>query len=272
LLVAASLVAPSAGTGCSSRSSGKTVRVAAASDLTRAFGEIGQAFQAKTGIEPIIDFTSSGALAKQIEQGVPYTLFASASKSFVDQVVVAGRCDASTIYQYSRGRLVVWTRGPAPHQLSELTDPKYRRIAIANPDHAPYGKAAVEALQSAGLYDQLKDKIVPAESVQVAFTYAQKGSVDAALVAMSLAVADTSGGYLAIDPSLHKPLDQALVVCGKGEETAAARQLAAFIASSEGREILMRYGFSLTGEVAAPTPAQGSARSSDASPATGSAS
>jgi molybdate transport system substrate-binding protein len=248
--------------GCSSKPSAKTVHVAAASDLTRAFDELGKAFQAKTGIEPVIDFSSSGLLAKQIEQGAPYTLFASASKGYVDQVVAAGRCDAATVYQYSRGRLVVWTKGPAPHQLSELTDARYRRIAIANPDHAPYGKAAKQALESAGLYAQLEGKLVPAERVQAAFTYAKEGSTDAAIVAMSLAVVDTSGGYLPVDPSLHQPLDQALVVCGKGEETASARQLAAFIGSTEGREILTRYGFSLSGEVASPSPPAGSAQGS----------
>ena len=168
---------------CSSKSSTKTVHVAAASDLTRAFDELGKAFTAKTGIEPVIDFSSSGLLAKQIEQGAPYALFASASKSFVDQVVNAGRCDASTEYLYSRGRLVVWTRGPPPKQLSELTDPKYRRISIANPDHAPYGKAAKQALEAAGLYSELEGKLVPAESVQAAMTYAKEGSTDAGLVA-----------------------------------------------------------------------------------------
>jgi molybdate transport system substrate-binding protein len=256
------LVAAVAITACSSKPAGKTLHVAAASDLTRAFDEVGKAFTAKTGIEAVIDFSSSGLLAKQIEQGAPYSLFASASKSFVDQVVKAGRCDASTEQLYSRGRLVVWTKGPAPKQLSDLTDPKYRRISIANPDHAPYGKAAKQALESAGLYSQLEGKLVPAESVQAAMTYAKEGSTDAGLVALSLAVIDSSGGYLAIDPSLHQPLDQELVVCGSGEEVAYARQLAAFVGSAEGREILTRYGFSLSGEGAPVAQTPGSAQGS----------
>jgi molybdate transport system substrate-binding protein len=248
LVVAVACVAGVAGSSCSSKPAGKTVHVAAASDLTRAFGELGKAFAARTGIEPIIDFGSSGQLAKQIEQGAPYSVFAAASKDYVDQVVRAGKCDGSTAEMYSRGRLVVWTKGPAPKSLAELTDPKYRRISIANPDHAPYGKAAKQALESAGLWPQLENKIVLAESVQASMTYAREGTTDAALVALSLAVVDTSGGYLAVDPSLHQPLDQELVVCGQNDNTAAGRQFATFVGSPEGKEILTRYGFSLEGE------------------------
>ena len=142
---------------CSSKPSGKTVRVGAASDLAKAMEEIAKEFEARTQIKPLIDFGSSGLLAKQIEQGAPYFLYMAANKSFAEQVVAAGRCDGSTSKLYARGRIVVWTPMgvAAPVKLSDLTDARFKRIAIANPDHAPYGVAAKQALDKAGVWEQL---------------------------------------------------------------------------------------------------------------------
>lgn len=228
---------------------GRVLRIAAASDLARAFTEVGKEFSARTGVTPEFNFGSSGLLAKQIEQGAPYFLYAAANEAFVAQVVKSGRCDGATAARYARGRIVVWTpAGVAPPVvLSDLTDPRFKRIAIANPDHAPYGTAAREALRQAGVWDQLEaaGKIVLAENVQATMLYARERNADAALVALSLAVVSDGGAYLAVDPALHAPLDQALVVCGRGPEADAARQFAAFVASPEGREVMTRYGFVL---------------------------
>lgn len=233
--------------GCSSRSSDKTVRVAAASDLTRAFGELGKEFKARTGITPEFTFGSSGLLAKQIEQGAPYFLYASANKAFAEQVVKAGRCDAATARLYARGRVVVWTAGgkPAPVTLEDLAKPEFKRIAIANPEHAPYGVAAKQALEKVGVWSKIADRIVLAENVQATMLYAKNGDADAAVVALSLAVVTDGGAFLKIDPALHEPLDQQLVVCGNGKEADAARQFADFLSSREGREVMTRYGFIL---------------------------
>jgi molybdate transport system substrate-binding protein len=230
---------------CSTRSEPRVVRVAAASDLQRAFEELGPELEQRTGIKPIFDFGSSGLLAKQISQGAPYFLFAAANASYVDQVVASGRCDAASVRRYARGRIVVWTPSglAAPGKLADLADPRFQRIAIANPDHAPYGLAAKQALQSAGLWNGLQDRIVVADSVQGAMQYARSRSVNAAIVAQSLAVVSDGGGSLLIDGSLHAPLEQSLVVCGTGDEAEAARQLAELIASPDGREVMSRYGF-----------------------------
>jgi molybdate transport system substrate-binding protein len=233
---------------CSSKPPGETVHVAAASDLTKAFDEIGKEFASRSGITLIIDYGSSGLLAKQIENGAPYTLFAAASRDYVDQVVKAGKCDGGSAQMYSVGRLVVWTKGEPLSKLADLADPKYKRVAIANPDHAPYGRAARAALQKAGVWDQIQDRLVLAESVQAAMTYAREGSADVAVVARALAVADGTGHALDVDPTLHPPLEQVMVVCGTGEEAAAARKLATFVMSPEGREVMTRYGFSVSGE------------------------
>ncbi|HEU0035969.1 MAG TPA: molybdate ABC transporter substrate-binding protein [Kofleriaceae bacterium] len=229
-----------------------TIRVAAASDLSKAFTEVGQKFQAKTKVEIQFDFGSSGLLAKQIEQGAPYALYAAANKSFAEQVAKSGKCDASTIQMYARGRVVVWTPDGVdkPASLADLADPRFKRIAIANPDHAPYGVAAKQALEKAGVWDQIKDRIVLGENVQATLQYARTKNADAALVALSLSIVTDGGSALPVDPSLHAPLDQALVVCGTGPGATAAKQFADYLASAEGREIMKRYGFLLPGETA----------------------
>jgi len=240
---------------CSSKRGGRRVRVAAASDLGKAFEEVGKEFAARTGVTPEITFGSSGLLAKQIEQGAPFYLFAAANKGFVETVVKAGRCDGATAKIYGRGRIVVWARTgiTAPVRLADLADAtRYKKIAIANPEHAPYGAAARQALQKSGLWAQIEPRIVLGENIQTTMLYARNGNVDVAVVALSLAVVADGGAYLSIDPSLHDPLDQQLVVCGTGEEADAARQLADFIGSREGREIMTRYGFTVDPAPGAP--------------------
>ncbi len=237
---------------CSSKKGGdnaavKEIRVGAASDLAKAFEDVGKAFAQKTGIKPNFNFSSSGLLAKQIEQGAPFFLYAAANKSFVDQVIKSGKCDPSTAQLYSRGRLVMWAKSGAPAKITDLVDPKYQRIGIANPDHAPYGKAAKQALEKAGIYDQVKDRLVLGENISATMTYAKEGSVDVAFVALSLATATEAQFYSPVDLDLHEPLEQTMIVCGKGAEADAARQLAEFIVSTDGKAIMERYGFSTTG-------------------------
>ncbi|HUJ57713.1 MAG TPA: molybdate ABC transporter substrate-binding protein [Kofleriaceae bacterium] len=251
---------------CSSRGHGKTVRVAAAADLERAFDELAAAFEKKTGITPVIDFGSSGLLSKQISQGAPYYLFAAANADYVDQAVESGRCDATTRNSYARGRVVVWCpSGVAPPvKLADLADPRFKRIAIANPEHAPYGMAAKQALIRAGIWDQLQDKLVLGDNVQITMQYARDHTVDASLVALSLAVVTDGGSFLPIDTSQYDPLDQQLVVCGNGPEADYARRLAAYIGSPDGRELMARYGFHLPDET--PRFAPPSAPAPDAAP------
>ena len=225
----------------------KTFRVAAAADLAKAFDEVGKAYAKQSGVTPVFDFGSSGLLAKQIEQGAPFSLFAAANKNFAEQVVKTGKCDGASMQLYSRGRIVVWGKGGSPTKLEDLVDPKYKRIGVANPDHAPYGKAAVEAMQKAGIYDQVKDRLVLAENVQAAMTYAKEGQVDVSFTALSLAIANDTAGYLAVAPDLHTPLEQSIVVCGKGPEADAAREFAKFVVGDAGRAIMEKYGFSTTG-------------------------
>ena len=169
--------------------------------------------------------------------------------SFLEVPIKAGACDPSTQELYARGHIVVWTKPGehAPQRLQDLTDPRYEHVAIANPQTAPYGKAALEALKSAGIYDQVKPKLVFGNNVQQTLQFAQTGNADAAIVALSLAKV-TNGSTLPIDESLHQPIDQALIVCKHGQNPAAAKEFASFLKSDTGHAIMKKYGFLLPGE------------------------
>jgi len=226
------------------------VQVAAAADLSVAFEEMGKLFEARNGRKVTFSFGASGALAKQLAEGAPFDLFAAANASFVDSAVQAGACDGATKALYARGHLVVWTRtgGVTLHSLAELQNPDIKHIAIANPEHAPYGKAAREALTRAGLWSALEAKIVQAENVRQALQFAQTGNADVAIVALSLVAQDASGARLAVDPELHGPIEQTLVVCRHGKNAAGARAFAQLVESGDGQALLKRYGFSGSNE------------------------
>jgi molybdate transport system substrate-binding protein len=232
------------------------IQVAAASDLTRAFEELGRVFEGKTGQKVAFSFGASGVLAQQLRAGAPFDMFASANSAFVTDVVTAGACDAATQSLYAHGHLVVWTKrgGVQPAaSLADLADPRFRKIAIANPEHAPYGMAAREALQKQGLWAVLEPRIVYGENNRQAHQFAQSGNAEAALVALSLVIGTNDGAYLPVDGSLHAPIDQTLVACQRGRNPDGGRAFASFVRSMEGRGLMRRHGFLLPGE-APPRP------------------
>lgn len=229
------------------------LKVAAAADLAFAFKEIAAAYEKKSGQKVELVMGSTGLLAKQIQEGAPFDVFAAANVSFVDDVVKAGVCDGATKAPYAKGRIVLWSSkkvgGTAPVDVKELTDKKYVKVAIANPEHAPYGKAAQEAMTKAGVWDAVKPKLVYGENVQQALMFAQTGNAEVAVVALSLAVATPDGDYHLIDAALHAEINQAMVVCGKDPARgAAARAFTAYVSSPEGRTVMKRFGFVLPGE------------------------
>ena len=238
--------------GCGKKENGANapIKVAAASDLQLAFKEVGAAFQKKTGKSVTFTFGSTGQLAKQISEGAPYDVFAAANVSFVDEAVKAGACDDATKSMYARGRIVLWTKSTTPSALADLTAEKFVKIAIANPEHAPYGKAARQALEAQGIWDAVQPKIVYGENVSQTLQFAQTGNVEAAIVALSLAKVTEGGSYAVIDATLHKPIDQAIVVCKHGVNATVGKEFAAFVNSEEGRAIMRKFGFLLPGESA----------------------
>lgn len=219
--------------------------VAAASDLTSVFEEIGREFQKATGTKVIFNFGSSGMLAKQIEQGAPVDLFAAANIDFVNQLELKGLILPDTKKVYARGRLVIWTAqhsGIKIEKLSDLTLPEIKRVAIANPEHAPYGMAARQALERAGLWEAVKPKLVYGENIRQTMQYAQTGNVDAAIVSLSLTT-ESDGHWLLVSDELHNPLDQAFAVIKGAKNEAAARVFADFVTGEPGQAIMKRYGF-----------------------------
>jgi len=240
--------------GCSSRAKPGEIKVAAASDLATTFPKVARAFEAKTGNHVTFSFGSSGNFAKQIAEGAPFDLFASANATFVDDTTRAGACDAATKALYARGRIVLWTKdGVAPARTpADLADARFTKVAIANPRHAPYGKAAQQALEATGAWAAVQPKLVFGENIQQTLQFALSGNVEAAIVSLSLVkaqFADKEGkAWNLVDESLHQPLDQALVVCKHGKNAAIARQFAAFVSSPDGRAILSRDGFTLPGQ------------------------
>lgn len=233
------------------------LRVAAAADLARAFEEVGVAFEKATGKKTTFSFGSTGLLSKQIQEGAPFDVYAAANVSYVDELIKKGSVVADTKALYARGRIVLWTKKDAeraaPKGLSDLTETRFTKIAIANPEHAPYGKAAQQALEKAGLWQTVKPKLVYGENVQQTLQFAQTGNADAAIVALSLAVG-SDGDQLTIDEALHEPIDQALAVCEGSKQKEQAKAFATYVNSKEGREILRRFGFLLPGESLAKTP------------------
>lgn len=233
------------------RAGGDALTVAAAADLQFAFTEIAELFEAQTGHKVTLVFGSTGQLAQQIENGAPYDLFAAANIQFVDDLARKGLIVPESVALYARGRIVLAVNkqsGVQATKLKDLTSDAITRIAIANPDHAPYGLAAKQALESAGVWDAVRPKLVLGENVRQTLQFVQTGDVPVGIVALSVAnVPEVS--YTLIDDDLHKPLDQALGVVSASKQQAIARDFAKFINGEQGRPIMRKYGFVLPGEI-----------------------
>ena len=164
-------------------------------------------------------------------------------------MVAAGRGDEATIQTYGFGRLVVWSPDVASRSVEALADPKARTVAIANPEHAPYGRAACQALQTAGVWDAVEPKLVLGDNVSDTLRLATSGNADAAIVALSLVAGDGPGEWSDVPASLYDPLEQALVVTAKDPERAGtARSFATFLATPTSRATMQHHGFVLPGE------------------------
>jgi len=219
--------------------------VSAASNLQPAFTELGTQFEKQTGTRVSFNFGATGSLAQQIAQGAPVDLFAAADRATVDDLAQRGFISNDSVQVYAIGRIVIYARADsslAIQSLADLSNPRIQRIAIANPARAPYGVAAREALQSAGLWNALEPKIILTETIQQSLQYADTGSVDVAITALSLAMS-SKGKWSLIPSNLHKPIEQALGIVKASPNERAARAFAAFVMSAEGQAVLKRYGY-----------------------------
>lgn len=228
--------------------------VAGAADLRPAFEEIGELFNAETGHEVVFEFGSSGQLAQRIIEGAPVDVYASANVAFVDEVLESGVGDPGTKATYAFGRITIWAVAEAWGGWADLddlvTDPDIVFLAIANPQHAPYGLAAKEALVSTGLWETIEPKLVFGENISDTRRLADTRNADAAIIALSLAIAaGDRGEWVLIDEALHSPLEQALiVVTDDPDRVEAAAAFVAFVNGLAGREVMTRFGFVLPGD------------------------
>jgi molybdate transport system substrate-binding protein len=224
--------------------------VAAAADLTPAFEELGREFQATHLIKVVFSFGSSGLLEKQIENGAPMDVFAAANTDYIDQLDKKGLIIPGTRAIYARGRITLWTPKDSPlhiEKITDLTSAEVKRIAIANPDHAPYGMAAREALQKAGVWESIRPKLIYGDNIRQTLQFAQTGNVEVAIAALSLSL-QSDGHWVLIPEELHKPLDQAFALIKGTKNEKAAHEFAEFISGPRGRMIMRKYGFTLPGE------------------------
>ena len=250
--LAAFLIALACVTACKDRASvtsaSDELTVAAASDLTPAFEEIGREFEAANKTKVVFMFGSTGLLTKQIENGAPVDLFAAANVSYVDQLDQKGLIIPDSKAVYARGRITLWTSDTSDIRLQGIADlarPEVMRIAIANPDHAPYGLAAKQALESAGIWDRIQPKLVYGDNIRQTLQYAETGNVDVAIVSLSLSN-ESHGRWTLIPEQLHQPIDQGLGIIKTTKNEKAARAFAAFLTGPQGQAIMKKYGFSNT--------------------------
>jgi len=224
-----------------------TIRVAAASDLQHALPVLIAAFRQEHGedldVEPT--FGASGQLAEQIRQGAPFDVFLSADRRFVEKLAGEGSIDPKSVRPYARGTLVLAIRDvsdPIVKGLADLSRPEVKTIAIANPELAPYGRAAKQTLERAGLWEALGPKIVPAESVRQALQFAESGNADVAFVGRSLA--DIKGiRAVGVPVDSYDPIIQVLGVSARPGRPDDARAFADFVVGKVGQGILQDLGF-----------------------------
>lgn len=230
-----------------------SIRIAAAADLRYALADLVNAYRAShpgVRIEP--SYGSSGVFYSELLNRAPFDLFLSADLEYPRKLAAQGLVLPGSEFTYAAGRIVLWTRngsgiGLADLKMEALRQPGVHHIAIANPEHAPYGRAAEAALRSAGLYDAVKDKLVLGENISQAFQLAESGAAEIGIVALSLAIAPSAAGqgrYWEVPRQAYPAIRQGGAIPKWSRRPADARSFRGFMLSPEGRDILKRYGFS----------------------------
>lgn len=230
----------------------KAVRIAAAADLRFAMEELSRGFESKMGAKVDVTVGSSGNFFAQIQSGAPFDLFFSADMDYPKKLEASGFAEPGTLYEYAFGAIVIWTPANSPLDVATdkwnaLLDARVRKIAIANPSLAPYGRAAVAALQKAGIYEQVKSKLVFGENISQAAQFVQSGNAQAGIIAHALALSPgmKDGKIWEIPQEMHPPIEQGAVVAKSAKNKAAALEFLNFVRSARGREILEKYGFAV---------------------------
>lgn len=227
--------------------------VAAAADLNPALGDIAQQFEKKTGVRIKLSFGASGALTQQIENGAPFDVFFSADMEYPRRLISGKQADAASLYEYSVGKLVLWVPSTSPldveHKgLTALLDASVKKIALANPQHAPYGRAAVAALKHAGLHERLADRFVLGENVSQAAQFAESGNAQAGFVALAHALSPavkSTGKFWIVPADYYPPLQQGAVIVSRSQHKKEAGDFLEYLKTKDAADILHKYGFTL---------------------------
>lgn len=230
--------------------SAQDLTVAAAADLQSAMEDVAARFQQQSGKNVKVIYGSSGNFVQQIQNGAPFDMFFSANLDYPKKLEAAALTEPGSYYQYAKGKIVLWVPNGSKLNvdsgLAALLDPSIKKIAIANPQHAPYGQAAVAALQKQGLYDKLKDKFVLGENISQTASFVVTGSADAGIIALSLALSPAmkdKGHYAEIPTNTYPPIEQACVTLSASRNKDTARAFLAFLKTSAVADLLKSYGF-----------------------------
>src|SRR5271154_1072145 len=233
------------------------ITVAAAADLQFAMEDVTARFQKETGKTVKLIYGSSGNFFQQIQNGGPFDMFFSANLDYPKKLEAAGLTEPGSFYQYARGKIVVWVPKESKLDLTSgmqvLLDASIKKIAIANPEHAPYGQAAVAAMQKENIYEKAKDKFVLGENISQTASFVVSGSADVGIVALSLALSPNmkdKGRYAEVPAGDYPPIEQACVILGSSKNKETARQLASFVKTAAVADVLRSYGFDVQGSSA----------------------
>jgi molybdate transport system substrate-binding protein len=233
-----------------------TITVAAASDLTYAMNEIAANFEKATGCAVRLSMGSSGNFLTQIENGAPFDVFFSADIAYPKKLEAEGLAAPGSTYLYAVGKIALWVRNDSGIEVGKgfaaLRDGGVKKIAIANPLHAPYGRAAEEALRNAGMYDALKDRLVLGENISQAAEFVESGNADAGIIALSLAFSPAmkdKGRAWIVPENLYTPIQQGAVIVRGASNPESAKQFLEYIKMPATAALLERYGFALPGNV-----------------------
>jgi molybdate transport system substrate-binding protein len=235
---------------CAPRTTARTLTIAAAADLNFAMDQVSREFRAlhpEIGVQ--IDYGSSGTFYTQIRNGAPFDLFLSADVEYPRKLAGDGIGAADSVFTYAVGRIVVWV--PARSALEPSTalhDPSVRHVAIANPQHAPYGRAAEAALRAMGLYGTVEKKLVLGENISQTLQFVESGAADVGIVALSLALAPSlrgAGRYWEIPVTAYPKMEQGGIIL---KPSRAASEFRAFLLNNTGRGVLKQFGFYLPGD------------------------
>lgn len=228
--------------------------IAAASDLNFAIKELVGLYEKQTGQHIKLSLGSSGNFFAQLQNGAPFDLYFSADIGYPKKLEEAGLTAPGSLYRYAVGRIVFWVPRDSRIDIKKgpdaLRNPSIRKIAIANPKHAPYGRAAVSAMNHFKVYDLVKDKLVLAENISQAAQFVESGASDFGIIALSLALAPTmkaAGQYWEVPAEAHPPLEQGAVILKSSKNQEAAARFLDFMKGTEGQEIMRRYGFTEPG-------------------------